>query len=62
MLLFVVIAFVVIALAVILLASVAGTRKQKKESEKIDDLPVWLSTLMILSSKSCCFMKTLNID
>ena len=53
---------VVIALAVILLASLAGTRKQKKESEKIDDLPVWLGTLMILSSKSCCFMKTLNID
>lgn len=39
---------VVIALAVILLASLAGTRKQKKESEKIDDLPVWLSTLMML--------------
>ena len=53
---------VVIALAVILLASLAGTRKQKKESEKTDDLPVWFGTLMILSSKSCCFMKTLNID
>ena len=33
---------VVIALAVILLASLAGTRKQKKESEKIDDLPIGL--------------------